>query len=932
MKEKGRATLKSYFETGDRPTQKQFEDLIDSQINKLDDNIEIGVNENDETEINFGIEESKSNLNLSGNLSVSGNMTVQGESIVRKVVIYEGDVQLGNEDTDKISIYGFLQGANTDTQIQIKSPIRVNGDIHNTGDINTEGNLLVTGDVEIGTIGNSNVKINGVLKLGDTDVVQAIQHLEDTKVNREGDNINGDLHINGSIDTVGNITSNGNLTSDGNLVIAGDVELGSTSGNNVKVNGALKVGDTDIVQSIQHLEDSKVNREGDNINGDLHINGSIDTVGNIISNGNLTSDGNLLIAGDVELGSTSSNNVKVNGVLKVGDTNVILAIQNLEEAKVNRTGDNIEGDLNIEGNVGIGITNPTVKLQVNGTIKADNYLKTDGTPISSGGSKWEGTNNIFYTNGNVGIGTTNPGAKLDVAGTIQGDYLVVNRQNASGEGGEMRLDGSGGADNIQIDNYYGNLRLHTLASNKQFQVLGGGAYIAGNVGIGKSSPEAKLDVNGNIRTKLLNFNYPGRDSQQAYDHYGIYQERGAWKAPYPDLVINNHTGIKYAAYCKYGGHRFYSGYSSDGTPTTEALSIGNGDHNVRVSHDLNIAGNLGIGTAPSHIIHVKGNGAVGLFESTQNNAYLRLSTNEGFDRRVEFTNRPGGRASIWVSRAGDAFNVTRDGNVGIGITNPGKDRLDVRGRAYCSDGWRIFNSDYAEYFESQNKTEIPDGISVKLNKKGMLEVAQKGEIPFGIISINPGIVGNSPKDWPKKYLRDEFGNQIMEEYKEEIRVPKMKKIKKERQKVVKKKIKEEITKTEVVLKGKKYRQLKITEKITREVEEPIFKEFNLYDEKGKKIIGKHKIPVMETFYEEIEEKNKNGEPVMAGTGKFKKIKRPKINPDYDPDREYISRENRPEWNCVGLLGQLPLRKGLPVAPTWTKIKDISEDVELWLVK
>jgi hypothetical protein len=60
-------------------------------------------------------------------------------------------------------------------------------------------------------------------------------------------------------------------------------------------------------------------------------------------------------------------------------------------------------------------------------------------------------------------------------------------------------------------------------------------------------------------------------------------------------------------------------------------------------------GNIGIGTTtPTHIFHVlnKKNGAVGLFESKSSQAYLRLSTREGLGNRVEFTNRPGGRASI----------------------------------------------------------------------------------------------------------------------------------------------------------------------------------------------------------------------------------------------------------------------------------------------
>ncbi len=37
MAEKNRVALKSYFETGDRPTQQQFADLIDSFVSRLDD-------------------------------------------------------------------------------------------------------------------------------------------------------------------------------------------------------------------------------------------------------------------------------------------------------------------------------------------------------------------------------------------------------------------------------------------------------------------------------------------------------------------------------------------------------------------------------------------------------------------------------------------------------------------------------------------------------------------------------------------------------------------------------------------------------------------------------------------------------------------------------------------------------------------------------
>jgi hypothetical protein len=275
------------------------------------------------------------------------------------------------------------------------------------------------------------------------------------------------------------------------------------------------------------------------------------------------------------------------------------------------------------------------------------------------------------------------------------------------------------------------------------------------------------------------------------------------------------------------------------------------------------------------------------------------------------------------------FIISPGGTVGINTMFPSY-LLHTNGKSYAIEraGGGI---DYAEYFESLNEKEIPLGTAVVF-EKGKVRKAKKGEIPIGVISANPIIVGGVHAEWPKKYLRDEFGKLIIEEYKEEIMAPKKEIIKKERQKMEKKKIKEVVTRTEIVFKKKKYRQKEITETVTREIEEPVFEEVDLYDAAGKNVIGKHKIPVMETYEEEIEVLDGDGQPVLVGTLEFVTRERPKVNPDYDESREYLPREQRPEWNCVGLLGQLHLRKGQPVAPTWIKIKDISDEVELWLVK
>lgn len=47
------------------------------------------------------------------------------------------------------------------------------------------------------------------------------------------------------------------------------------------------------------------------------------------------------------------------------------------------------------------------------------------------------------------------------------------------------------------------------------------------------------------------------------------------------------------------------------------------------------------------------------------------------------------------------------------------------------------------------------------------------------------------------------------------------------------------------------------------------------------------------------------EEITDGSGRVFSV--PKENPDYNPDQEYESREDRPEWNIVGLLGQIHIR-------------------------
>jgi len=62
------------------------------------------------------------------------------------------------------------------------------------------------------------------------------------------------------------------------------------------------------------------------------------------------------------------------------------------------------------------------------------------------------------------------------------------------------------------------------------------------------------------------------------------------------------------------------------------------------------------------------------------------------------------------------------------------------------------------------------------------------------------------------------------------------------------------------------------------------------------------------------------------------IERRKLNPDFNESKTYVPRSERTEWNCVGLLGQIPITKGQPTSSNWIKMKDRTSTVELWMVK
>lgn len=57
-----------------------------------------------------------------------------------------------------------------------------------------------------------------------------------------------------------------------------------------------------------------------------------------------------------------------------------------------------------------------------------------------------------------------------------------------------------------------------------------------------------------------------------------------------------------------------------------------------------------------------------------------------------------------------------------------------------------------------------------------------------------------------------------------------------------------------------------------------------------------------------------------------------LNPEWDKNAQYIPRKDRPEWNIVGLIGQIRVLKGCPVAPSWIKMRSVNENIDEYLVR
>ena len=224
-------------------------------------------------------------------------------------------------------------------------------------------------------------------------------------------------------------------------------------------------------------------------------------------------------------------------------------------------------------------------------------------------------------------------------------------------------------------------------------------------------------------------------------------------------------------------------------------------------------------------------------------------------------------------------------------------RMRGDGNCFADGSWNAGGADYAEYFEwkdgnsdSQDRT----GYTVVLDNE-KIRIATSDDAAaniIGAVSVNASVVGDSDIDrWKQKYLINDFGAYQKETY----TITEWTETVKEN--------------TDAVLDDDGNVIAPALPEKTREVS---------HSYQTDKIPDNVTVPDNAT----VSTKDANGNT----------LERKKLNPDYNPDTAYISREDRPEWATIGMMGKLRIRKGQQTGDRWIKMRDISDTVEEWLVR
>ena len=509
----------------------------------------------------------------------------------------------------------------------------------------------------------------------------------------------GSLFATHTNNTIANI-----FTTNGNVGIATP-----SPGARLDVSGTIRATTSITTGSLFSTNQTSTNIVGTNISS-TNFNGTTLSTANIYSS---LSTINNLVGSNLTITSATISNINTSSVrITNGSLNATFNSNTL--ANIITTG----------GNVGINTTSPGSRLEINGTLKANDItvgnINFTGNLFQNGsaylGSQWTTTagntltytsgnisvnsgfsssfnsntlGNIFTTGGNIGIGRTSPNYALDVTGHISGDRLRVRSPADGGSYStiynstyDLRIENSAAA-NFRLGWNSGLFSFYELSQANTYMAI----TSSGNIGIGTTSPSVKLQIEDGSSfigdSTYFSTSVPSAPGNLGTANgYRLFFDNtinatAGNGMPANKIVLHNNNftagfGVEGQSVTYHSGysHTFY-GNATNTSTYGNAIMMVNG------------AGRVGIMTTnPDTTLHINGNG---LQMGTSTNAF-------------HFFNSTGSLYMLSGSWNNGTYlaSFTSTANVGIGNTSPGY-RLDVSGVIRSSAGILLSSSNVFEF-------------------------------------------------------------------------------------------------------------------------------------------------------------------------------------------------------------------------------------------
>jgi hypothetical protein len=584
-------------------------------------------------------------------------------------------------------------------------------DVQGTGALlnikNSSGSYALrynTASGHVGIMGNSILAYQNYFTSGGTDQTLKIQGASGSYVSVRGSTVSTDP------DTI--LFGTSSSTERMRISSEGNVGIGTTSPEGkLDIKGTTNDGSTDIL----YLQDS----DGAGVavidsNGRLGLNGASPG-----SNG-LNVYGNIRTNANIYAGNSSNDSLVMAGGQFI-----------LNDGKIVNTNGGDGLSIDNSGNVGIGTTSPSSKLEVDGHV----YPSSDESyNLGHTNQRWS---NVITKN-------------ISVSGTIYAQYAnaiklgAANGQIYSEAGGIQINSNSGDTSSISLgtdnttrfkidDNGFVSLAddLDTYwdhPGSDEFSWTTSGSEAmridsSGNIGIGTTDPGYKLEVDGQVR--LTNNNYIRWDNSgggsggflnyQSDNDFYLYSSNG-------NFEIETGTGdtIFHSGNIGIGTTNPIGNFNIDGAATGKALTILNetGDQNIFTASSsgtprFTIAndGNVGIGTTEAESA-IKVSQKTSVLKWTENDSNtdageLMGGANGGLlnlydhgnpvvqlhSRNISYIEGTYGGLGIGTTNPGSAMLSVMNGNVGIGTTSP-SEKLELNGRLkFTPDNGTIYGSD-----------------------------------------------------------------------------------------------------------------------------------------------------------------------------------------------------------------------------------------------